>query len=169
MNLQVDLYRANLQIDRNALDQVLIEQPQHYFTVAEEYANAVSVADRLKDELRTLEGQLNLAYRAEKEAAGEKFTESQILALVQSDESRIAKYSQLVDAQRDVATWMALRDAFTQRSYVLKDLVALFGLGYFASNNIRAGGQAHQDAEIAANRKAISNAKANLPQRPRVQ
>lgn len=153
MITKLDELRAALAVDKYGLDDVLIQQPQLFHAVASEYAMSVSRVDLLKDQLKRLEGDLGLAIRQDKDTQGQKYTEAVILAGVASDTNRVMLFEELVAAQGECAQWQALRDAFLQRSYAIKDLVSLFTNEYYINNAMKSPKAAeaqniHRRAEI---------------------
>lgn len=126
----------NLAIDKNQLDVELMQQSQNFYEVSAQYADAVNRRDTVKKELKEAEA---AAYFRVKQAlldAGDKATEAATEARVLQDEDCIDFREELLAANLEVEQLSALKDAFIQRSYVLKDLVALFISGYFADSAI---------------------------------
>jgi len=152
-------FREKLKIDRDDLDTMLIEQPQHYADAAREFALAVSRRDRAKHVLDETRARVDAQERQMARDNEEKITDSLLTA-------RITVHPDVVQANkardnwaRMAALWEALKEAFEQRSYALKDLCALYHAGYWANS---AGGGARRGAEeraYADDRAAIARAR----------
>lgn len=136
-------YRDKIKIDRNDLDTMLIEQPQHYADVAHQFALAISRRDRAKHVLDETRARIDNEERQLARDNEEKVTDSLLTA-------RITVHPDVVQANkvrdqwaRMAAIWEALKEAFEQRSYALKDLCALYHAGYWANST---GGGERRDA-----------------------
>ena len=127
-----------LMIDKHKLDDELIQQPDRYRSAAEHYAMAVSLRDEAKDKMKVVEAQLYLKHRQSFDAKDKKPTEAEVNAMVTVDPLRIKARNEHLQRQLAADQWEALKDSFSQRSYVLKDLVALHLAGYFASSSVSA-------------------------------
>lgn len=123
---RLDRIRAELKFDKHQLDEVLERQGRDFMDVADELAFAISRRDHAKNRVKELEIEVRNNLRAEAEAGGTKKPSEASLA----DDSFIdpsvrAARAQLEKEELAVARLQALRDAFGQRSYAIKDLVAL--------------------------------------------
>ena len=122
----IDELRDRLRIDRDELDISLEEQPELYYHVAQAHAHAVAEADAARLDRDEVVAKLDARIRKTFEAKGEKFTEtklSQELSLLpEAQEARRAR----VRAGEKVNDWQALKDAYHQRSFMLRELVALY-------------------------------------------
>jgi hypothetical protein len=118
-------YERRLRIEPSNLSEELIEQPELYYHVAMGSAYAVSVRDQAKDQLKTAIAERGIRIRAEYQGKGEKLTEAQLASLVESDPIVITCKGELRKLQLSMDKWQAMKEAFQQRSYMLKDLCAL--------------------------------------------
>ena len=122
-----------LRIDRDSLDEELIHQPSLFYEVGEAYARAVSVRDDLKERLSQTDARLNLELREDREG---KFTEAMVMSEIQGNrEHKEAVRSYLV-AKEEAERLLALKEAFSQRAYILKDLCGLYVAGYFGDVSV---------------------------------
>lgn len=131
----IEYFRESLKINKHDLDTALIGQPGLYYEVCQQHLLATSRADELKDRLRQKEAEISLAIRAKEES--KKLTETAIASMVLTDPERGKMQASVIQAAREVAEWSALRDAYSQRAYVLKDLAGLFVAGYFSTSSVR--------------------------------
>ena len=126
-----EYYEGRLRINRNKLDDELSDQPQLFWEVSEAFADCVRVRDGFKAALAELWAQLSLDQRLAMDAEGLKVTEKAIDARVQTNPKRVVREHQYLEAKAQADWWGAMKEAFTQRSYALKDMVALYIAGYF--------------------------------------
>lgn len=156
-------YEQRLKIDRHSLDEALIQQGELFYQVSHAYTLAVSQRDATKEKLRRLEAQLWIATREDLERQEERVTESMVAKTVELvPEYQKARKRLLVHTQ-EADLWQALKEAYVQRGYVLKDLCGLFVSNYYAENSSRGpdsrsvvdAGVAERRAAIAAKRKKV--------------
>lgn len=143
-----------MQIDPHALDEALIRQPDAFYRVSQRLALMLSKRDAAKQGLQELEAEVDRDIRKSSALAEIKSSEAQIKSLVRLDRDVKAAERELLDLNRDVAQWQALKEGFQQRSYVLKDLVSLHVANYFGdSTNSRAINHA-KDRQVEEVRRA---------------
>lgn len=122
---ELDRYRDELEIDEAALSDCLVSQPQLYYHVTMGYARAAADVDASKLDLDELRAETDRRIREEAAAEEEKITEALVQQRVKLDDGiRDAERSH-ASARTRAALWQAMRDAFQQRSFMLRELVAL--------------------------------------------
>lgn len=124
-----DLEKA-LKIDKHALDEGLECQSDLFYMVARECALLMSRQDSASQELKEIEAFVDQKIRRELDP-NEKVTERDIEARRRTHSDVVEVVSKLLDLKRDVAIWQALKEAWQQRSYVLKELVTLYVASYY--------------------------------------
>jgi len=127
-----ELLREKLKIDKDNLDFEIIAQPELYYEAANACAMAGSVRDRAYENAKQVDAQLYLEVRSEIESAGKKATETMIENFVQNHIAHKEAKGVWAEAKAEADTLAALRDAFQQRGYMLRDLVQLIVTGYYA-------------------------------------
>lgn len=154
----LDRLEQGLKIDEHALDEALTEQPQLFYNVAKELALAISKRDAAKQNVKLVEAEADAAFRSGAAQSGDKITETAVANAVRADKGVIAAGADLIKYDERVALLSALRDAFTQRSYALKDLVSLHLAAYYSqSSDVRAG---HDQADMRARQVREQNNRA---------
>lgn len=134
---------TELRIDKNSLDDALVEQPDFYYRVSKAYSLLLSRRDAAKSRLEEVRAEADGQIRNAANKTAEKVTETSITnRVLLSDDVREA-IERLAAAQSEMSKWLMLREAFEQRSYALKDLSALYSAGYFTD---RTGSSARRDA-----------------------
>lgn len=143
-----------LKIDRDDLDSCLVDQPGYFYHVAEAVAQANAERDTIKLELEEQTAILDKEVRKNALNAEEKITE----AGIQNRLRTMPKIKELqlayLDARTEADRWAALKEAYQQRSFMLRELVALH-LASFHNLSVERGAVAarHQLGEY--NRQTI--------------
>lgn len=121
-------------IDRDALDDMWVEQPQHYSDIADLLALEISLRDESKDDMNSLMAAVDMEVRESHSDDEKKPTETQIKNEV-ADDSRVkAAKIKLRGFERTIGRLSALRETFSMRRYALQDLTQLY-LGSYYTNN----------------------------------
>lgn len=123
INLQ--RFRAELVIDKDDLDECLIKQPELYYHVAEAHSQAVADRDATKLDVEIAEAEEGQKIRDHAAQMEEKLTEAGLREqLILSP--RLQKLRRLrIEQETIINGWMALKESFHQRSYMLRELVPL--------------------------------------------
>lgn len=127
--------RAHLTIRRGNLDEELIRQPQLFYEAGEAYALAVSRRESAKDALKQVAAELYLRLRR-KLADKERVTEATLNANVETHPEHAAARVAFAEAQAEVEAADALKEAYSQRAWMLKELCALHLAGYFSKQSV---------------------------------
>jgi len=117
--------RNRLAINENRLDQALIEQPELYRKVAEAHVSALADRDAAKLYLDEKEAAVSLEIRDSLKDEGGRPTEGRIAQLMQNDPAIQKAQRKLLDRRRTADLWLALKEAYHQRSFMLRELVAI--------------------------------------------
>jgi hypothetical protein len=125
---------SGLKIDKHNLDEALETQPDIFYRVSSKYTQLVSLRDQLKQQLQEAEADADLDIRRKARDKDDKITENEIKARIRVDKEVARLAGELLTVGNQAAQYMALKEAFMQRSYVLKDLVSLHVSGYYGSN-----------------------------------
>lgn len=133
-------FKGYLKIDKGALDNELMHQPELLFAVSEAYAEASAHRDAMKEALAMADAGLDARIREQFKAT----TEAQVKSKIQVDEQHAARFSAYLTAKFEADQLAALKESFTQRGYMLRDLCQLHTTGYFESNAVRS--DANSDA-----------------------
>lgn len=145
----------SMRIDKTDLDTMLIEQPQLYYDVAYDLAWHISFRDGMKQELDELEAKLDAKFRHDAAVAEERITETEIKRNIATDSDVQEMRRKLWKQNQVVGRWDALKQAYTQRSYVLKDLVALYIAQYYGDSASGAGHRGMRDVKAERGRTAL--------------
>jgi hypothetical protein len=139
-----------LRIDPDALDEALQDQPQSFYAVSKELVLLLSRRDAAKQALQIVEAEVDAEIRRSLSKEEKRVTEKEIETrrVVHKDVQQAS--DELLELNKQAAQYQALKEAFQQRSYVLKDLVGLALSNYYGevavSSYDRRYGQATRDA-----------------------
>lgn len=161
IELLKELEKAML-IDKDGLDDCLIAQPDLFYRVSKQLVHLVSKRDAAKHYLEVTEAEVDETIRAhardterkraDKGEKEKKVTEGEIRAQISMHEDVVTAHQSLADLTRRAAAWLALKEAYQQRSYVLKDLTALHIANYYTDAPARnASGRQYDDTRRAMN------------------
>ena len=123
---ELDRYRQHLAIDRNDLDTCLTEQPECHYHVSQACAIATAERDKLKLELEELTAKLGLDLRDQATRRDEKLTEGALAQKLTGTPKIQELQRALLTKRQEAESWGVLKEAFQQRSFMLRELVALF-------------------------------------------
>jgi hypothetical protein len=150
----IDDLREGLVIDPNNLDEMLMGHPMLFWAVSEQYVLAASLRDAAKEEISVIDAEMNSDIRKEIEEAGDKVTEK----LVESHVLINPLHQEAVQKHRDAKTkadlWNALKDSFSSRNYMLREMASLLVSNYYSVDSARDGANyEHTKAEMSEQRK----------------
>jgi hypothetical protein len=160
----IEELEKGLLIDEHALDEALLRQPDAFYRVSKRLAIAISERDYAKQALEEEEARADAHIResAALESKGdkkEKLTGPEVKALVALDKDVLRASKQLLHLRAQVGMWQALKEAFNQRSYALKDLVTLHAMGYFGETGNSRATNLLKDREAANNKEEMRRAR----------
>ena len=151
------LSKNDLWINRDALDDDLVRQPQLFYQASEEHARLVSERDAAKTHLEEVDAKLSREIREQFESDGRKITEAVVAAEISLRSEHRAATAELNDLRLETDRAVAMKEAFSQRAYALKDLAGLFSAGYWQSASARGPETREaQERAIQENRKSVS-------------
>ena len=137
-------FEAALLIDKHNLDTEILSQADLFYRVAQRYAEAVSIRDEMHEVLKETDAEVNLAIRHEN--SGTKITEAQINATVLKHKFHMEAFGNWLTAKEEADKAGNLKEAFIQRSYMLRDLAQLYIAGYFSEKSVSADNETSKDA-----------------------
>ncbi len=138
--IDINEFRNYLKIDKGSLDTELMHQPELLYQVSESYAEANAHRDAMKEALAMADAGLDARVREQFKAT----TEAQVKSKIQIDEQHASRFSLYLEAKFAADQLAALKESFTQRGYMLRDLCQLYTTGYFEANAVRS--DANSDA-----------------------
>ena len=121
----IERLEAALKFDKNRLDDALEEQAGIFHEIADELAIQISRRDQAKKYVTDIESQTIVEIRTAAREKDQKITDKEVEAQTQLDAFVIKASKMLAELSLIVGRLSALKESYVQRSYALKDLVAL--------------------------------------------
>ena len=157
-------FEKDLTINKNSLDQELIEQAHKMLWYSSAHAQAMYDRDRAKQGVDITKAGLDATIRAELNASGTKFTEAVVDGKIRQHPNFIDAQDKYQKAELEVNLLMGVVMAMNARRSMLENLVKLYLNGYWAEPRVG-------DAEVmtrptVASEQAIIQAQSKAPTQP---
>ena len=121
----VEEYRDCLAIDRDNLEGCLVEHAQMFFSISLKAVEAGSERDAAKLNVEQLQAELDGTTREELARNDGKVTETMVSNSIKSEPKMQKAQNKLQSAKVKAEQWAALKEAFYQRGYMMRELVQL--------------------------------------------
>src|SRR6185437_11627731 len=130
--------KKQLAIDKTALDDEVIRQPGLFYEVSEQLTMANAERDGAKEELATVDAELADKWRRSlaKTVKG-RVTDAMVAQCVQTSADHEKAFTIYLNAKAKAEKLLVLKDAFMQRSYMLRDLVTLYSANYYEDTSLK--------------------------------
>ena len=139
MSETIDTFRDLLKIDKLGLDEALMEQADIYYRVSEHYALAISRRDAAKDECKRVEARVYRELKADAAEDGVKMTEAAAMQAIEEEDEVIDAKVEYLKHKEAADLWLAMKESFHQRSYMLREMVQLFVSNYYIDSAVNKG------------------------------
>lgn len=126
-------HRKLLSINQNELHVAILEQPELHYRVGHHYSIALSRRDEAKEDLADMDAELSAHFRVTLFNDGKRPTNDAVSEAVQQHKDHARHFGAYNDATLHAALLGSLKSSVEQRSYMLKEMVALYVTGYFAN------------------------------------
>lgn len=150
----IEEHEYDLKIDENGLEEALQSQVTSYYEVSKQLSLEVSRRDAAKQYLKQIESRVDAEIRRKAKTDGDKITEVVVEARRIASEDVIEATNILLDAESRVRDITALKDAFSQRSYVLKDMVSLWISNYYGGSEDERANKSVRSMNAEATKRA---------------
>jgi hypothetical protein len=118
-------FRGELEIDRSDLESCLQNQAGLFYDIASAQVQAAAIRDAAKLDMDELHASLDKEIREAAAVNEEKTTETGIANAIKNEQRMQKAQRAHLDAKTEAEEWGAMKEAFHQRSYMLRELVAL--------------------------------------------
>lgn len=149
--------KALLLIDKYNLDDECINQSSVFSHVADQCAEAGSMSDCAKQLLAQTDADVAEKIRIKASEENIKLSEAKLQEQILLDERHQKAFSEYAEAKLNADKWYSMKEAFVQRSFMLKDLCGLFYAQYFTKESVNINPSA-VEKEIEDNRKLVREA-----------
>ena len=136
-NTLIDELRNYLEIDKHSLDDEIVKQPSLFFRVSEAFVEAVAERDACKEELASVDAELDGEVRHKLEVAGDKITEAIVKNEIQTHKKHGPAFDTYILAKTKADMLLALKEAFQQRGYMLRDMCSLYVASYYEQSSVQ--------------------------------
>lgn len=161
----IDEFKAALAIDRYSLDTCITEQVILFSEVSEETVDALARRDTAKKHMEEMYADVSLRIRQEAVDEGKKMTEGLVKENVLVSVDYIEAQDAYFEIKNQADHWSALKEAFMQRSYMIREMGALYVAGYFAEITVK--GPDTEEAVLKQARERAKEARRPIPERKR--
>ncbi len=118
------------------LDKAVLQHSILYQKVHENYAIACSERDGLKKLLEEVYAQVSLKIREQANMEGKKLTEDLVKQMTLLDSDYQVVTTSWLDSKLDSELWGALKESYSSRGYMIKEIADLWMASYFATTSI---------------------------------
>jgi hypothetical protein len=125
-----------LKIDEHGLEQECVQQPELFYRIAKQAMRARTVRDQLKRDLERIEAEAVIEIRAQAERRDVKMTVKDIEAAVIMNLKVRQATSQLGTANETLGNLEALKESYSQRKDMLRELANLYVANYYSTPDI---------------------------------
>ena len=150
--------KLHLVIDKSMLDDEVVRQPVLFYNISEILTDAIALRDGAKEELAGVDAEMDGVWRTKLAKIHDKVTEKMVQNWVQNSPEHEKAFAAYLKAKTYADKLLALKEAFQQRSYMLRDLVSLYSANYYETSSIKPT-QAMEASHYNANRVRMSNAR----------
>jgi len=127
-------FEEYLIIDKNKLDQEVMQQSSLLHKVGKEFAKATGVAVTRKDQLKRIDAKLAVRHRKKLEKLG-RATDSMITTAVLLDIKHEEAFDIWNKAVVHADKLESLKESFKQRGFMLRDLIGMYLSDYFSKDS----------------------------------
>lgn len=131
----IEEHEGGLQIDEHALDDAWRNHVTSFYEVSKRLSFEGSRRDAAKQNLKLVESRVDLAIRRTFKEENVKFVERDVESRKAEDESVREAQAITLELDHNVSALAALKEAYVQRSYALKELVNLWIASYYGETN----------------------------------
>lgn len=157
--LALDNLRKSLKIDKDALDDELVEQPTLFLLAADAASLAMSRRDEAKAELDQTYAVVCDTIRTEAVAKNEKMTEAKLEAQAKQNKDFVEATDKWLRLKKKSDDASNLKESYDQRGKAMKELVALFIGGYWQVSGASGSKRRFDNDEAARGRRAYEASK----------
>lgn len=150
--------QGQLSIDKLTLDDEVIRQPILFYEVSDQLTEAMAERDAAKEELAAVDAELGNKLRKKLSVGQTRVTEGLISSHVLTSPDHERAFNAYLEAKKRSDKLEALKDAFKQRSFMLRDLVSLYSANYYETTSIKPT-QAQEASHYNSNRQRINTAR----------
>lgn len=159
--------KTYLRIDRDKLDEAIMEQPMLFHEVSAMLVVAKEAKDMAKLERDRVEAETAKDVRRDFVKNKTKYTEGTLREEIALDPDCSAAQDEYTKALSEVTAWEFMKEAFSQRSFMLRELAHLWSANYFGENSLQGSGDATAITAESNRRKLVKDREERRSKRKR--
>lgn len=152
--LTLEEAKNNLQFNKYELDTAVSTHAILYYEISENLAESVSLRDEAKNLLESEYAEISMFVRNDLKNNGEKVTEEIVKQLTLNSPNYKKSFDKYLDAKFIADEWLAMKEAYVQRGYMLKMMGDLYVTNYFSDITIKGGNL--EEASVADSRAKMN-------------
>lgn len=156
--LNLNDLQKNLAIDKMVLDDEVIRQPMLFYEVSDQLTDALAERDAAKEELAVTDAELDNSWRRKLAKVKDRVTDKVVLSCVMTSSDHEKAFKTYLQAKTRADRLLALKEAFQQRSFMLRDLVALYSANYYETTSLKPS-RAQDISHYHSNRAHMNDAR----------
>jgi hypothetical protein len=142
-------------INKHELDDECIAQPSILHDVSDQFTTAKSIRDKSKKFLAETDALVAKELRLESDTKGTKLSEAKLQELILLDPRHKEAFGIWAEDNLTAERWENKKDAFIQRSFMLKELCGLYYNSYFIRESVNIN-HAAVEMKAAENRRILA-------------
>lgn len=134
MRFNIAEFRSLLTIDKDNLDEELMRQASYLNEVSEAAAEASSIAEDLKEQLSAIDAEADREIRA---SGNNQYTEAHVKNKIILHPKHVSGLKAYLTAKAHAGKLRALKEAFVERGYLIRELCSLYVSNYYSTSSVR--------------------------------
>jgi hypothetical protein len=160
-NILHDQCTEGLKFSKHDLDTAILQHGELFYKVSERVAYYTSMRDEAKKRMEESYARNSLRIREQATEEGRKLTEDLVKQLTLLDEDYKEDSITYLHAKWETDVWTALKDSYTSRGFMIKEMAELWKANYFNTDVIKGGTEDVQNevqrAKLAEGRKSFKD------------
>lgn len=150
-----------LKFSKHDLDTAILQHGELFYKVSERVAYYTSMRDEAKKRMEESYARNSLRIREQATEEGRKLTEDLVKQLTLLDDDYKEDSVTYLRAKWETDVWSALKDSYTSRGFMVKEIAELWKANYFNTDAIKGGTEdvqyEVQRAKLAESRKSFKD------------
>lgn len=125
-----------LLINKHELDDDCVTQSSIFHSIGDQFLTAKSIRDKSKKNLAEVDAVIAKELRLDADTKGTKLSEAKLLELIILDNRHKEAFAVWAEDNLIMERWENMKDSFTQRSFMLKEVCGLYYTNYYVRESI---------------------------------
>jgi hypothetical protein len=150
-----------LLINKHELDDDCVTQPSIFHSVGDQFLTAKSIRDKSKKNLAEVDATIAKELRLDADTKGTKLSEAKLQELIILDNRHKEAFAIWAEDNLISERWELMKESFSQRSFMLKDVCSLFYTNYYIRESIHISREAVEKETDNVKKKLADNRNRN--------